>query len=100
MEIFIQLKKRFASLEIKPDGKSNFNTKHLMIIFLFAFCFIEMSAFFLFESKNIMESGISYLGATIFALNIFTFSSNILKRSDIFALIARFEDIIKKRELF
>lgn len=100
MDIFIHLKKRFISIGIVPDEKSNFNTKHLMIISLFACCFIGMITFILFESKSLMEFGLSFYGAATCGVNILTFSSNILERSKIFELITRFENIIEKRKFY
>lgn len=98
MAIFIELKKNFAILGIKPDGQSRFNKKHSMIAFSFALCCVAMGAFILFEPKSLMEFTNSFYGAASAILNFFTFSSNVLKRTKIFGFLARIEDIIEKRE--
>lgn len=100
MEIFIGVKKHFASLGIQPDTKSRFNTKNLMIMSQFVYCFIAMSAFFLFKSESMIDFGNSFYGAACVAVHISSFSSNILERNEIFELINRFEDTIKERKFY
>lgn len=98
MAIFIELKKNFAFLGIKPDGRSHFNEKHSIIVFLLAFCCSGMGSFMLFESKSLMDFVNSFYGTACSALNFSTYSSNVLKRTQIFGFLNRMEDIIKKRK--
>lgn len=96
MAIFIELKKHFAFLGIKPDGQSHWNIKNKMIVFIFACCFITLR-FNLFESKSLMNFESSFYGAAGGVYNIITFSSNVVKRTRIFGLFDRLEDMIAKR---
>lgn len=105
LKIFVEVKKRFAFLSIEPENKSHFNKKHVMILSSFAFCLIAMSAFVFIEAKAVSESkdfveiGNAFYGASIMAVNMVTFSSNVLKSTQIFELITSLEDFINGRKL-
>lgn len=98
MEIFIELKKHFSFLGIKPNNKSNFSVKNVIIIFLLVFCFIVMSLYIVFESELLINTGNTFYGAASAPLNAITLSSNVLKKSKIFQLFKRFEEMIIRRK--
>lgn len=98
MEVFVELKKQFIAIGVKPNSKSNFNWLSVIIVLLLAWCFVGMSEFLLLEAKTMIDIGNSFYGAVCAALNILTYPSNVLKRNKIFDVITRFEDIINKRE--
>lgn len=96
MEVFIELKKHFAVLGIKSDGKSHFDIRNVIIVFLLTYCLIAMSAFILFEAKSLIDFANSFYEAASMGVGILTSSSNVLKRTRIFGLFTRFEDMIGK----
>lgn len=98
MKIFINLKKEFKHLGIEPDQPDSFNWINIVAVFLFLFCFSAMSVFVLFEADNILDLGNSFYGLVCAFLNACTLSSIVMKKSNIFKLINRFEDIIMKRK--
>lgn len=100
VKMFIELKKHLAFLGMKSDGKSHFNIKNIIILFLLTYCFVAMSAYILFESKSLLDFGNTFYGVACMGLNIFTFPSNVQKRTKIFELFTRFEDLIEKRKFY
>lgn len=97
MKIFYELKKQFGFIGIKPNDKSNFNIKSLIILFLITFCFVTMSWYITFESESLITSANTLYGTLSLALNAITFSSNVLKKSKIFELFKSFEEMIISR---
>lgn len=98
MELFIELKKNLAFLGIKPDGKMNFNLQNIAIMLLFTCFLVGMTAFIIFKLNSIIDFVHLFYNESTVALNICTFSSNVVKRNEIFELFNRFEDVIKNRK--
>lgn len=99
MEVLIEIKKYFRFLGIKSDKKSNFSATNWMIVSLCVICLIPMSFYIVLESNSLMSSGNTFFGMASATLNAVTLSSNAWKKSKIFELFRRFEEMIMKRKL-
>lgn len=99
MRLFIELKKYFKIVGIKPNQKNSFSVENVVSLILFLYCFGAMITFLSFEhNKTFFDLGNAFYGAVSLTLNFFTLLSNVIKQPKIFKLIKNFEVLIENSE--
>lgn len=102
MKIFESIQKQFGLLGIQSTlcpQRYSFNVKNSIALLILGQCSIISIIFLIFETKSLKDYADSlYMSATAILLT-FNFLVYILNTSNIFELIANFENTIEKRKL-
>lgn len=101
MELFGGVRKLYRLLGLMPqNNQSHLNPKNMLIVFILAQGGLSSAAYFVFQSRNIIDYGNSfyfwslYIGTMVYILIIV---ANVAK---LFQLIEKLQEIIVKSERF